>query len=645
MKIYISTIVIVFSLIAMNYINSKRLYAQGLTIEEIKANLWYNPPNIGDSTLREQTIIDLDEMLKIWPGGAVTSDIIDFYAFMENKVNSEIKYSVNGPTIWMMYNHGFIVKTEQVIFAFDLVPGPGFNIPSDKIINKIKVLFVSHEHGDHYNIHTINTVLSNGGYVVVPSEISSWGNVPMAAGDSLTLMGLKIKAHYGLHSDPVRIFEVTTPGGLKLLHTGDNQTSVTLPNVDSVDVLLLNAWVNESGATSAVIGMRNSINVINPELMIPGHIHELNHVYNPSLPASRVPYEWAFEVDDVPIPSKVKVMAWGERYFVSEEYNKLLVYGGQISSSFLRLNIDTLIVQSEIYNPENRNLHVNVIINSADSTFEDSILLYDDGNHNDSLANDGIWGNKVMPVSIENEYITTVSMVDLDSGTYFILNDMARFTSIGPVIFEEYSIHSTDTIPNPGDRIKFKFSLRNMGMTTTANNITTTLMSIDTFATLVGNIMPNYGDIAAGSISTGNKNQYIKFSANCPDSINVKFKVDISSNGYMFWSDTFSVFVHKDPTGMDTKDKNILKEFALKQNYPNPFNPNTTIEFSIPNSEFVALKIYNILGQEVATLVDQKLTPGNYKYSWDATFFANGVYLYKIIAGNYQQTKKMILMK
>jgi len=85
--------------------------------------------------------------------------------------------------------------------------------------------------------------------------------------------------------------------------------------------------------------------------------------------------------------------------------------------------------------------------------------------------------------------------------------------------------------------------------------------------------------------------------------------------------------------------------FNLNQNYPNPFNPSTTIEFQIPNSEFVTLKIYNILGEEVATLINDRLKAGNHTYSFDGSRLASGVYLYRIEAGHFQETKKMILLR
>jgi len=87
------------------------------------------------------------------------------------------------------------------------------------------------------------------------------------------------------------------------------------------------------------------------------------------------------------------------------------------------------------------------------------------------------------------------------------------------------------------------------------------------------------------------------------------------------------------------------QEYTLSQNYPNPFNPTTTIEFIIPKTELVNLKIYNLLGQEVSTLVSENLTMGNYKYTWDAFGFASGVYIYKLEAGSITQTRKLILMK
>jgi len=101
-----------------------------------------------------------------------------------------------------------------------------------------------------------------------------------------------------------------------------------------------------------------------------------------------------------------------------------------------------------------------------------------------------------------------------------------------------------------------------------------------------------------------------------------------------------------DPNSINNSGyKNIPQGFVMSQNYPNPFNPNTTIEFSIPKTEYVMLKIYNLLGQEVASLVSEKLKAGSYNYSWNAGSLASGVYIYKIQAGAFQEVKKMILLR
>ena len=99
------------------------------------------------------------------------------------------------------------------------------------------------------------------------------------------------------------------------------------------------------------------------------------------------------------------------------------------------------------------------------------------------------------------------------------------------------------------------------------------------------------------------------------------------------------------PVKIDEVDHNIPIRPMLKQNYPNPFNPRTNIQFSIPKPEFVTLKIYNLLGQDVVTLVSDKLTPGIYKHTWDASGFASGIYYYKIKAGQFVKSKKLLLLK
>ncbi len=95
-------------------------------------------------------------------------------------------------------------------------------------------------------------------------------------------------------------------------------------------------------------------------------------------------------------------------------------------------------------------------------------------------------------------------------------------------------------------------------------------------------------------------------------------------------------------------NKNYLtqpKDFLLSQNYPNPFNPTTNIRFRIAKSGFVSLKVYDVLGREVATLVNQEKPAGNYEVKFDGSGLSSGIYFYKLSTENYTSVKKMILMK
>jgi hypothetical protein len=87
------------------------------------------------------------------------------------------------------------------------------------------------------------------------------------------------------------------------------------------------------------------------------------------------------------------------------------------------------------------------------------------------------------------------------------------------------------------------------------------------------------------------------------------------------------------------------KSYSLEQNYPNPFNPSTTIKYSLPNNSAVSLKVYNLIGQEVATLINTYQTSGEYVVTFNASNLSSGVYFYRLDAGSYNVVKKMMLLK
>jgi hypothetical protein len=120
----------------------------------------------------------------------------------------------------------------------------------------------------------------------------------------------------------------------------------------------------------------------------------------------------------------------------------------------------------------------------------------------------------------------------------------------------------------------------------------------------------------------------------------------IFQNPYDYGFSRLIIYKIKDKvTSVGSKNKEIPQKFALYQNYPNPFNPSTTISYDLPERSRVKLSVYNLLGQEVATLVNTEQEPGRYNVKFDASGLPSGIYFYRLEAGRFIEQKKMILIK
>lgn len=119
----------------------------------------------------------------------------------------------------------------------------------------------------------------------------------------------------------------------------------------------------------------------------------------------------------------------------------------------------------------------------------------------------------------------------------------------------------------------------------------------------------------------------------------------VDQDNYIF-AGTYAVGVFRssNSTVLVKKQELIPKEFSLEQNYPNPFNPLTKIQYTISSNQFVILKVYNILGREVSTLVNKEQQTGSYEVVFNASNLTSGVYIYTIKAGSFYQTKKLVLL-
>jgi hypothetical protein len=135
---------------------------------------------------------------------------------------------------------------------------------------------------------------------------------------------------------------------------------------------------------------------------------------------------------------------------------------------------------------------------------------------------------------------------------------------------------------------------------------------------------------------------------------NLRIKSLVITNGYIY-AGTYGSSVWKrslsDIIGINTIGFQIPLNFSLSQNYPNPFNPTTKIKFDIPpdsrlrGNDNVTLKIYDALGREITTLVNEQLKPGTYEIEWDGSNYPSGVYFYKLLTADNSETRKMVLIK
>jgi hypothetical protein len=132
-----------------------------------------------------------------------------------------------------------------------------------------------------------------------------------------------------------------------------------------------------------------------------------------------------------------------------------------------------------------------------------------------------------------------------------------------------------------------------------------------------------------------------------PDTSSTLCKIRITDVDYpQVMDESDNPFSIERATGIDTENDLLLPtKFALYQCYPNPFNPTTTINYSIPVTCFVSLKVFDVLGNEMTTLVNEEKLRGSYKVNFNAASMTSGVYFYQIQAGSFTDTKKLLLLR
>jgi hypothetical protein len=320
-------------------------------------------------------------------------------------------------------------------------------------------------------------------------------------------------------------------------------------------------------------------------------------------------------------------------------YGNLAFHDFTLLNPYVRPGIDTLVVTSILDNPAKHDISAQVRVSNAAGTLLDSVLMMNDGLHSDGLPGDNVWGSHLRAPSTEDFYTLDQTVWNHTIGSMFRLPALMFFTTAGPIICVG---DTSSKKPVWGESVIFKFKVRHTGKTALVNAVKGQIRSLDTVAAIAFGALFDFGDFSPGQerLSSYARISFSQWSAGKRD---IPFEISFSTTSFEYWRDTILITVDN-PTGVARRETIPLK-FALEQNYPNPFNPTTTIEYQIPSQSLVTLKVYDLLGREVAMLVNERKDAGRYSVQWNATALSSGIYFYRLEANGKRDIKKMSMIK
>lgn len=276
---------------------------------------------------------------------------------------------------------------------------------------------------------------------------------------------------------------------------------------------------------------------------------------------------------------------------------------------------------------------------SSSNTLLDSVQLM----ASDSNA---YTGNLEIP-SLEDNYFLAIKSRDMDD--IDIQELPLHITSIGPVEIDHYEITNKYTVMFRGETIELKNYLINNSRDSVISKIEIELVQIDSCVTPLNSyILLPIDTLQAGEVKTHAGSFYVRLEMKCTDKDSFPVQLNIYADKHLRWIDTLYIdtaFNMPDTTAVSVSRYHRHEASFYIRNYPNPFRQSTSFELAIQKPEFISLKIYNTLGQEVETLIHGNLTVGNHRFEWRPASLSGGIYFYRIQSGEYVKTKKLIFNK
>ena len=305
-----------------------------------------------------------------------------------------------------------------------------------------------------------------------------------------------------------------------------------------------------------------------------------------------------------------------------------------VEPSFIAFGQDSVFIGTEVLGG-NDEISVQALIHNTTSGETVGIDLVD---------NDVDWTAHWSPES-ESFFSVDLQLVNGAENDTVYYESVGHFTSVGPVSVNMVG----DLIAYPGDGIALDFIVENNSANQAAPDISVLFEAAS--MNCLSNISQNsiyLGDIAAGESVSSIPNFFVALlNDECNSDSTILINIHVYSGENIYWYDDFTLNIEMLGT---ISGEELPNAYALGGAYPNPFNPNARIDYALVQKNYVALDVHNLIGRKVKTLVSSEKEAGFYSTHWDATNDAGepvsaGVYLYTIQAGEFRQTKKMILLK
>jgi hypothetical protein len=423
------------------------------------------------------------------------------------------------------------------------------------------------------------------------------------------------------------------------LHTYDDKIPSVWPpwsfsTKQSSDSVVFNHLIEVSTAINSYVNgiFRPQNPYINGEASdwMYGETSEKNRIFAVATEASnKVDGHW-------PIPERITplaaehvyanlVYAWGPGIIENPPY----ISDGNINLTYCNPQSDTLKFNTVEQNPDKHTSKVYAqLLNSKDEIISETALAQTDSTFSGSLN----------PNSLDENFYKIrykQSGIDIPSNLYFSDAGKLKFTTAGPVVLD--SLPCTYVY---GSDFTFQPLLKNAGKTLQLNNLIVNVTSTDPWVKSISPSKINCSPLKPGQVRRTPSFEVRCNAATLPKFINLKMSFTIDD--WPYWVKDTTIFVT--PTVLKP-DQTLPLSNSLDQNYPNPFNSNTTIGWQLARSSRATLKIFDLVGREVAIPVNEQRPAGKYETEFNAATLPKGVYFYQMKAGEFIQTRKMVLMK